>query len=60
MTWSSILLDIAVVLFLLGGIFKGKRDGFLKSLILLLGGVASLVLAGLLSGWLADLFMIIS
>ncbi|HJB25587.1 MAG TPA: CvpA family protein [Firmicutes bacterium] len=54
MTWSSILLDIAVVLLLLGGIFKGKHDGFLKSLILFLGGVASLLIAGFLSGWLAD------
>ena len=54
MTWSSILLDLAVVLLVLGGIFKGKHDGFLKSLILLLGGLASLIIAGFLSGLLAD------
>ena len=52
MTWSSILLDLAVVLLVLGGIFKGKHDGFLKSLILLLGGLASLIIAGFLSGGL--------
>ncbi len=54
MTWSSVVLDIGAILILLAGIFKGKRDGFLKSVILLVGGLISLVIAGLLSGWLSD------
>ena len=54
MTWFSICLDIAVVLLIIGGIYKGRRDGFLKSLILFVGSLASLIIAGYLSHWFSD------
>lgn len=54
MTFFSVCLDVAVILLLVGGVFKGRRDGFLKSLILFVGGLASLIIAGYLSHWFSD------
>ena len=55
MTLSSVLLDLIAVIVFASLVIGGYKKGFLKTIVLAAGTLASLLIAFWLSGWLADL-----
>ena len=55
MTLSSVILDLIAVIVLASLVVGGYKKGFLKTIVLAAGTLASLLIAFWLSGWLADL-----